>query len=290
MGRIIKYNIAKGDDGERTKTVVFGSGSSSGYPTNNDSTSSSKEMSVNLWGNDFHGIEDLNGTIKVTDGDIYITFDPEDFDSEGYEDDDIVPSGSLYADGKIQASEINATANIKAGGNITAGANITGVNVTASTNLKGAVITATSNVTTPTLNADDIYFNYPERNSSKQNLRTVLENLDASGIEELEKRVTNVETKVKENEYVMDELEDDILNHTRRLDDIEERVKFNWEYIEEVDHKRIDLLNTVNLYSQTIANLEDAVDDLYHITASNTNKINEIQDTLLSIQQRLDSL
>lgn len=126
--------------------------------------------------------------------------------------------------GTVDAGIVNST-NINASANITAGANVTGVNVTASSNLKGSVITATTNVTTPRLNADNIYFNYPERDSEKQNLRDILEDLEPQNIQELEQRVSTLEIKVGENEYIIGELDEKLVLQNNRLTDVENHQK-----------------------------------------------------------------
>lgn len=105
MGRIVKYNQAKGDNG-RTKSTTFNS--SSGYATN-DGATDSNQISCNLWGNDFDGKRDIDDSMSVN-GDIYLKFDPDDFDDSEFTDDegnvvDDLPSGSLYADGKVEARD-----------------------------------------------------------------------------------------------------------------------------------------------------------------------------------------
>lgn len=101
MGRIIKYDKAKPSGSGRVQTIV-----STGYPTNSGATTD-KEISCNLWGNDFDGKNDIKDSMEVN-GDIYLKFDPDDFDDSDFTDDegnvvDDLPTGSLYADGKIEA-------------------------------------------------------------------------------------------------------------------------------------------------------------------------------------------
>ena len=112
MGQIIKYNIAKGDDGKRVKSVTYNV-SSAGYPTNtgnSSSTSGSGSSSINcvLWGNSFTG-GNLSNSMTVN-GDIYLYFDEDDFDVEYDEEDGDeipeMPTGSIYISGKAEASSV----------------------------------------------------------------------------------------------------------------------------------------------------------------------------------------
>lgn len=105
MGKIIKYNVAKDKDSLRVITTV--NNSTGGYPTvSGDSTSNS--ISATLWGNDFHGNEDIDGTIRVN-GDIYIDWDDDDIDESEYESEDgdvEMPTGSLYVSGNVEAKSV----------------------------------------------------------------------------------------------------------------------------------------------------------------------------------------
>lgn len=96
MGRIIKYNLAKGDSiGERTKSVTFISG---GGTTYNNTEGDDKQLKVNcqLWGQDFDG-GDIDGTMTVY-GDIYlknpagIDADEEDDEEEEEEEEGTTPT------------------------------------------------------------------------------------------------------------------------------------------------------------------------------------------------------
>lgn len=223
MGRIIKYNVAKGDDGERIKSVVFGS-ASSGYPTV-DSTKEpdNNEMSVILWGNNFHGIEDLQGTITVTNGDIFIKFDEEDFDPEDYEDDEIIPSGSLYVDGSVYSN----TATI-------------------------------GMIYSQAVYGDDVYINYPQLNGAKKNIRTIFINLD----DRCEQNTDNIDVLFE------------------RVSQAENNIEKNYLYIEEVDHKRLDLLRTVN-------DIEEHQTDQDTMINTNVKEITDLKQQVSNIGERL---
>lgn len=102
MGKIIKYNLAKTDSNR-----VYTTSSNGGYPTNTNPVESS--TNVKLWGNEFDGKSDLTSTMWVN-GDIYLTFDPDDFDDSDYTDEDGnnaegLPTGSLYAQKNVEARD-----------------------------------------------------------------------------------------------------------------------------------------------------------------------------------------
>lgn len=100
MGKIVKYNISKEEGSSRVvsaSTTVSG-----GYPTNSGPVK--EEQSANLWGNDFHGYEDLNGSMLIN-GDVNIVWDEDDYDDSDYDEEegDELPTGSLYVSGKVEA-------------------------------------------------------------------------------------------------------------------------------------------------------------------------------------------
>lgn len=104
MGRIIKYNKAK----TSSSRVESYNSTSGGYPTNNNPIVN--EQSANLWGNDFHGYEDIDDSI-FCNGDIYINFNEDDFDDSNLDENEEgeteeKPSGSIYVKNKVQASNI----------------------------------------------------------------------------------------------------------------------------------------------------------------------------------------
>lgn len=220
MGTIIKYSLAKGDDGERIKSVVYNSGST-GYPTNNDTTSKEKDIditkliSVNLWGNDWHGIEDLTGNITVTNGDIYLKFDEEDFDPDVYEEGETIPSASIYVDGKVNTS---------------------------------------------TLNADNINFNYPEENSNKQNLRTVINDQKGMIVTNTQNILTNIQS---------------INNLTTKIQTIENR------YIQLTE--MYDLLEYITIEIQeSILQINDRLTELETNQKDIINRLDSIEDVLFN--------
>lgn len=108
MGQIIKYNVTKDADSGRVMVPTTVTG---GYPSAS-TTTNPNAVSANLWGNSFHGTEDLNGSMTIN-GDINIVFDEEDWDDSDYDDEEgdgseteDMPTGSLYVSGKVQASEV----------------------------------------------------------------------------------------------------------------------------------------------------------------------------------------
>lgn len=101
MGRIVKYDKTKTD----SSRVISPSSSSGGYPTNTGPIIN--ENSANLWGNDFHGYEDLTGSMLIN-GDITIDWDEDDYDDSLYDEEegDEIPTGSLYVKNKVEAKSV----------------------------------------------------------------------------------------------------------------------------------------------------------------------------------------
>lgn len=101
MGRIIKYDKTKTNTSRILSTVI----STGGYPTNTGGIVN--EQSATLWGNDFHGFEDLTGSMLVQ-GDITIDWDDDDYDDSLYDEEegDEIPTGSLYVKNKVEANSV----------------------------------------------------------------------------------------------------------------------------------------------------------------------------------------
>lgn len=210
---IIKYDKTRDADG---KLII--NGSSNQQTVINEGVSSRSEGSASLdryiWGKYDDG-GDIDGHMYVN-GDIHIktiippSYEPDEDDAEyDFEDDgdDVEQDeggGNLYVDGKVTAqygefmvvksTNIEATSNITAGSNITANGNISGVNINASSNVNTSTLNATR------VNGDDIYLNYPESDSSKQNLRLLLEDMEeriaAGGGKSYDDRFDTIDSKL----------------------------------------------------------------------------------------------
>lgn len=118
MGQIIKYNVIKDESGGRTETVGIGVGSiiSSGNGNGNGGSGGNTTINANcnVWGQPFNGSDDITGTLKITDGDLYVkkslgNDDEEDWvEDEGEEEEgeeELTDGGNVYIEGTATINE-----------------------------------------------------------------------------------------------------------------------------------------------------------------------------------------
>lgn len=118
MGQIIKYNVIKDESGGRTETVGIGVGSiiSSGNGNGNGGSGGNTTINANcnVWGQPFNGADDITGTLKITDGDLYVkkslgNDDEEEWDEdEGEEEtgeEELTDGGNVYIEGTATINE-----------------------------------------------------------------------------------------------------------------------------------------------------------------------------------------
>lgn len=240
MGTIIKYNLGKDDEGKRVKGSTFG-GSSGGYPSSTTINTAGEKFGCELWGNDFDGITDLNGSMYIQ-GDVEIRFnagdgseddDESDFDPDQLEEDEdgnpIYPKGNLSVGGDITCDNnitgtvingvnINASSNITAGSNITATGNMNCSNLNASSNATvGSNLTVTNKTTTRTLEAQsgyikELYIDYPEVKTDETNKTDVVDLF-----KDLQSQITTNATNISN-------CHSQCMTNASDIDDIEDRL------------------------------------------------------------------
>lgn len=210
MGQIIKYNVVKSEDGGRTETVGIGVGSiiSSGGGGNNGNGGSGGNTTINancnVWGQPFNGADDITGTLKITDGDLYVkkslgNDDEEEWDEdEGEEetgDEELTDGGNVYVEG---SASINENLEVK------------------------QKITAAATEAEETF-GKKLFLNYPTSTSSKTNVADLIK-ANADGISKNKTDITNLTSTVNNHTTQINTNQTNISNNTAEINDLKNTI------------------------------------------------------------------
>lgn len=206
MGQIIKYNVVKSEDGGRTETVGIGVGSiiSSGGGGNNGNGGSGGNTTINancnVWGQPFNGADDITGTLKITDGDLYVkkslgNDDEEEWDEdEGEEetgDEELTDGGNVYVEG---SASINENLEVK------------------------QKITAAATEAEETF-GKKLFLNYPTSTSSKTNVADLIKT-NADNIAKNKTNIANLTITVNNHTTQINNNTNNIAQNTRDIEEL----------------------------------------------------------------------
>lgn len=255
MGQIIKYNVIKDESGGRTETVGIGVGSiiSSGSSGNNGNGGSGSNTTINancnVWGQPFNGADDITGTLKITDGDLYVkkslgNDDEEEWDEdEGEEetgDEELTDGGNVYVEG---SASINENLEVK------------------------QKITAAATEAEETF-GKKLFLNYPTSTSSKTNvadlIKTNADNIakNKTNIANLTITVNNHTTQINNNADGISKNKNDISSltttvnsHTTQINNNTNNIAQNTRDIEELKNNFISEDTIIELIRQQITEM-----------------------------------
>lgn len=258
--KINKYSVSK--DG--STSIVYGAGQAVSNYTETSSTdnnySSTASIDCILWGNEFTG-EDLDGDINV-EGDIFA----KSFYEQNEDGSEFEVGGNIYADNLIQGKNLTITEKGL-------------IPIIDSTQINVNEINSTQ-ITTHTINsyevdAISIFFNYPENDSKQMNLRVLLNQFD----------------------YVLQECQESVKKLNERMEKAEADIQQNEEYIHEVDHKRLDMLDDIKNLQQEVSELKDKITlvdnlrlDLQEQVDLQVYMIEDNRTNIIELQERISNL
>lgn len=244
MGQIIKYNVIKDESGGRTETVGIGVGSiiSSGSGGNNGNGGSGGNTTINancnVWGQPFNGSDDITGTLKITDGDLYVkkslgNDDEEDWDEdEGEEEDgeeELTDGGNVYVEG---SATINENLEVK------------------------QKITAAATEAEETF-GKKLFLNYPTATSAKTNVADLIKT-NADGISKNKTDITNLTSTVNSHTTQINTNKTNISNNTDEINNLKNIINYHTAQIS---------TNQINISNNTdeINSLKDSIDNILQI-------------------------